>query len=101
MSKIERIINSILLSIIGLCLVPLFLYFLVYIYYKLNIPMLSDKNWRVNMGDIFIYFGVPLSLVGMSIYKISLNRYYKLINETENIDDKEDKDDEILNNDDK
>lgn len=79
MDKKSRIINSILLSIIGICFFPIAIYVLVFIYSKLNIEIFTGSTFKSNLGDIMIYFILPITLVVIGIYQYFLNRYNKLI----------------------
>lgn len=83
MDKKSRIINSILLSIIGVCFFPIFIYILIYIYSKLNITMFEGPTIKSKMADIFLFFGMPIFLVVSGFYKYCLHKYCKLIEKEE------------------
>lgn len=79
MSKIDKIINSILLLIMAVCFIPTVIYGLVFIYSKLNINLFTINTFKGYMGDIIIYFITPLALLGIIIYQYFLHKYCKLI----------------------
>lgn len=90
MDKKSRLINSILLSIIGICFFPIIIYVLVYIYSKLNISIFTGGTIKSYVGDIFLFFGVPIFLIIFGIYQYFLHKYYKLIERDETSEEKED-----------
>lgn len=86
------LINKILLLIMSICFFPIIIYILMYIYNELQLDILNGSTFKSNLGDILIFFGAPIVLIVLGIYKVCLNRYYKLssINiENESIEDKE------------
>lgn len=91
MDRRAKIVNSILLSIIGLCLLPIMAYILAFLYSKLDINIFTGETLKSNIGDVIIFFGLPISLIVMGIYRYFLNAYNKMIAE-ENLE--ETKDDE-------
>ena len=90
MDKKSRIINSILLSIMGICFFPIVIYLLIYIYSKLNIPMFEGETIKSYMADVVIYFGIPIFLMVSGIYQYFLHKYYKLIEKDSLNEKKED-----------
>lgn len=89
MDKKTRIINSILLSIMGICFFPIFIYILIYIYSKLNITMFEGQTIKSNLGDIVLFFGLPIFLVVSGFYNYCLHKYCEL---TEKEKEKEEED---------
>ena len=87
MDKKSRIINSILLSIMGICFFPIVIYLLVYLYSKLNISMFEGGTVKSYIADIFLFFGIPIFLIVSGIYQYFLHKYYKLI-EKDNLNEK-------------
>lgn len=90
MDKKSRIINSILLSIMGICFFPIVIYLLVYIYSKLNISMFEGGTIKSCIADIFLFFGIPIFLMVSGIYQYFLHKYYKLIEKDSLNEKKED-----------
>lgn len=79
------LINKILLLIISICFFPIIIYVLMYIYNELQLDILNGSTFKANLGDILIFFGAPIVLIVLGIYKVCLSRYYKLSsNDTEN-----------------
>lgn len=79
MDKKSRIINNILLSIMGICFFPIAMYLLVFIYSKLNIEMFTGNTFKSNLGEFMLFFILPITLAVMGIYQYFLNKYNKLI----------------------
>ena len=90
MDKKSKIINSILLSIMGICFFPIVIYLLVYIYSKLNLSIFEGGTIKSYIGDIFFFFGMPIFLIVLGIYKYFLYKYYKLIEKDNLNEEKED-----------
>ena len=90
MDKKSRIVNSILLSIMGICFFPIVIYLLVYIYSKLNLSIFEGWTIKSYIGDIFLFFGMPIFLIVLGIYKYFLYKYYKLIEKDNLNEEKED-----------
>lgn len=74
------LINKILLLIMSICFFPIIIYVLMYIYNELQLDILNGSTFKANLGDILIFFGAPIVLIVLGIYKVCLNRYYKLSN---------------------
>ena len=74
------LINKILLIIMAICFFPIIIYALLYIYNELGLDILNGSTFKSNLGDILIFFGTPIVLIVLGIYKLCLNRYYKLSN---------------------
>ena len=90
MDKKSRIINSILLSIIGICFFPIVIYLLVYIYSKLNVSIFEGGTMKSYIADLFLFFGLPIFLMVSGIYQYFLHKYYKLIEKDNLNKEKED-----------
>lgn len=90
MDKKSRIVNSILLSIMGICFFPIVIYLLVYIYSKLNLSIFEGGTIKSYISDIFLFFGMPIFLIVLGIYKYFLYKYYKLIEKDNLNEEKED-----------
>ena len=74
------LINKILLIIMAICFFPIIIYALLYIYNELGLDILNGSTFKSNLGDILIFFGTPIVLIVLGIYKLCLNIYYKLSN---------------------
>ena len=91
-------INKILLTIMGLCFFPIAVYGLSYVYSKLGIDMFSSEHWKGNLGDIMVFYGLPITLVILGFYKYNYNKYIKMISLENNEDDSKDEDKDKLDN---
>ena len=92
------LMNKILLIIMSICFFPIIIYVLMYIYNELQLDILNGSTFKENLGDILIFFGAPIVLIVVGVYKACLNRYIKL--STINSDDELtlESDDEFINN---
>lgn len=90
MDKKSKIINSILLLIMFASFLCVSAYVLIYIYDKFNFPIFNGETIKSNIGDIVIFFGVPIYLLIFGIYKYFLKLHYKLVDKEEFDKEKED-----------
>lgn len=101
MDRKIKIINTILMSIMTICFFPVVIYLLMYLYNKLQLNICTSDSFKSNIGDIIIFFVMPIVFIIMGIYQYFLNRYYKLVSKIANEeikDDIESEDNTLKNN---
>ena len=91
MDKKTRIINIILLNIMGICILPLMAYGLIYVYNFLGLDIFNGTSFKSNFGDLILFIVIPISLIIIAFYYICLARYtyYQYSDDLDNLDENE------------